>query len=205
MICLVILCHALTAYPAQCPEAQPAINGRSVTFDECTSLLDPSPESQRGRELVGTSMADESHDDAFPQEWRVGDTTSILNQSTIGRKTGAREPQDEAAVIPASVGQGSDHASFCQRSWEAHSNSESQCSSPPLGQEHAQHTLEHTSNDFQPGIPLIPADVVSLRTLDRLSQGDSGYNDRTPRCRNNPHQNQYMLQGKSQKVDLVHL
>ncbi|KAI2814095.1 hypothetical protein CBS115989_7794 [Aspergillus niger] len=118
---------------AHCPQVQPTNDSCSATSDkDRTSFHGPFPGPQIGRELVGTAMADNGHDDA----------ASISNQSTIERNTSGRNSLDEPALAPASVDRDIDHVSFCQQSREAPPTPERQCFSPSSDQAHARHTLE---------------------------------------------------------------
>ncbi|PYH50958.1 uncharacterized protein BO96DRAFT_202586 [Aspergillus niger CBS 101883] len=172
---------------AHCPQVQPTNDSCSATSDkDRTSFHGPFPGPQIGRELVGTAMADNGHDDA----------ASISNQSTIERNTSGRNSLDEPALAPASVDRDIDHVSFCQQSREAPPTPERQCFSPSSDQAHARHTLEGISknNDFQPGIPLTLAEFAPPNAVNRSSLEDWGFHDETLQCRNSLHQDRFMLE-----------
>lgn len=206
VVCLDIRCEALTGHQAHCPQARPANDRYSATSDkDCTSLHDPFPEPQTGRELVGTSMADKGHDDAVPQVWGKGGATSISNQSTIERNISARNSPDEPALAPASVDRDIYHVSLCQQSREAPPTPERQCFSLSSTQVHAQHTSKCIikNNDFQPGLPFTLAEFAPPNTVKRSSLEDWGSIDATLHCRNSPHQDQSILEGKLCTIKLV--
>ncbi|KAL3248108.1 hypothetical protein ABHI18_012165, partial [Aspergillus niger] len=182
---------------AHCSQARSTNDRCSTTSDkDCTSLHDPFPEPQTGRELVGTSIADKGHDDAAPQVGGEGDATSISNQSTVERNTSARNTLNEPALAPASVDREIDHASFRQQSREASSTSGRQSFSLSSDQAHVPHPLERIpeNNDFQPGLPFTLAEFAPPNTVKRSSLEDWGSIDATLHCRNSPHQNQSILE-----------
>lgn len=206
VVCLHVRREALTGHPAHCSQAQPTNDRCSTTSDkDCTSLHDPFPEPQTGRELVGTPIADKGHDDAAPQLGGEGDATSISNQSTVERNTSARNTLNEPALAPASVDREIDHASFRQQSREASSTSGRQSFSISSDQVHVRHPLERIpeNNDFQPGLPFTLAEFAPPNTVKRSSLEDWGSIDATLYCRNSPHQDQSILEGKLCTIKLV--